>query len=131
MDSTILTTLGPLLGVVIGAIATGLGGYIKQQAQFRHEREMRRLDTPSAEQVKLILKEMLEHRVHVERSFRALRAPIGGYSDEQIRQFLHEVGARRFEREGSEWWYLGSRQEQHFERRRVRRNRGRRTKGAE
>ncbi len=38
----------------------------------------------------------------------------GGYSDEAIRQFLHEIGARRSERDdgAEEWWYLTSRQQE-------------------
>jgi hypothetical protein len=39
---------------------------------------------------------------------------VGGYSDEAIRQFLHEIGARRTERDdgAEEWWYLTSRQQE-------------------
>lgn len=62
--------------------------------------------------VKAILAEMLNHRRYVERSFEALKKSVGGYSDEAIRQFLHEIGAKRTERDdgAEEWWYLTSRQ---------------------
>jgi hypothetical protein len=64
--------------------------------------------------VKVILAEMLNHRRYVERSFEALKKSVGGYSDEAIRQFLHEIGARRSERDDGavEWWYLTSRQQE-------------------
>ena len=62
---------------------------------------------------------MLNHRKHIRRSFTALKKPIGGFSDDEIRQFLHELDAKRTSnQEGQEMWYLLSRQEEFAERRR-------------
>lgn len=102
-----------LLGVIVGTIGTGIFNYILQARQFDHNKEMFDRQNRSADKVKEILTEMLNHRTHTDRSFEALRRPIGGYTDDQIRIFLHEVGAKRAEREdASEWWYLVSRAEE-------------------
>jgi len=103
-----------LIGVAVGAGITGLVNWIQQSRQFAHDREMFTLKNKSADMVKAILAEMLNHRRYVERSFEALKKSVGGYSDEAIRQFLHEIGARRTERDdgAEEWWYLTSRQEE-------------------
>src|SRR3546814_2838944 len=54
------------------------------------------------------------HKSYTDRSFLALKERIGGYSDDQIRQFLHEIGAKKTSRAdgAQEWWYLASRQEE-------------------
>lgn len=103
-----------LIGVVVGAGITGVVNWIQQSRQFAHDREMFTLKNKSADMVKAILAEMLNHRRYVERSFEALKKSVGGYSDEAIRQFLHEIGARRTERDdgAEEWWYLTSRQQE-------------------
>ena len=103
-----------LIGVAVGAGITGLVNWIQQSRQFAHDREMFTLKSTSADMVKAILAEMLNHRRYVERSFEALKKSVGGYSDEAIRQFLHEIGARRTERDdgAEEWWYLTSRQQE-------------------
>ena len=113
-----------LIGVAIGAGMTGVVNWIRQSRQFAHDKEMFTLKIKSADMVKAILAEMLNHRRYVERSFEALKKSVGGYSDEAIRQFLHEIGARRAERDdgAEEWWYLTSRQQE-----RVRGNRPGRT----
>ena len=103
-----------LIGVVVGAGLTGVVTWIQQSRQFAHDTEMFTLKNKSADMVKAILAEMLNHRRYVERSFDALKKSVGGYSDEAIRQFLHEIGARRSERDdgAEEWWYLTSRQQE-------------------
>jgi hypothetical protein len=110
-----------LAGVVVGSIGTGLFNLLLQQKQFRHNKEMFLLQNKSSEIVKGFLIEMLSHKSYTDRSFAALKAPIGGYSDDEIRQLLHEVGARKTNREdGSEWWYLLSRQEERIAKRQAR-----------
>lgn len=103
-----------LIGVVVGAGVTGVVNWIQQSRQFSHDREMFTLKSTSADMVKAILAEMLNHRRYVERSFEALKKSVSGHSDEAIRQFLHEIGARRAERDdgAEEWWYLASRQQE-------------------
>jgi hypothetical protein len=103
-----------LIGVAVGAGIAGVVNWIQQSRQFAHDREMFTLKNESADMVKAILAEMLNHRRYVERSFEALKKSVGGYSDEAIRQFLHEIGARRTERDdgAEEWWYLTSRQQE-------------------
>ena len=100
-----------LVGVVVGAALTGLFSYALQHRQFQHNKEMFLLNNKSKEAVKNILEEMLNHRIYTDRSFEELKKPIGGYSDEEIRQFLHELEAKKVKgKNGSELWYLLSRE---------------------
>ncbi|WP_162615852.1 hypothetical protein [Solilutibacter oculi] len=103
-----------LLGVVVGAIATGFFNWLLQSRQFAHDKEMFLLQNKSGVMVKSVLQEMLNHKSYTDRSFFALKERVGGFSDDQIRQFLHEIGAKKTSRsDGSEeWWYLASRQEE-------------------
>jgi len=66
-----------------------------------------------------VLVEMLSHKTHIDRSFNALKAKIGGYSDDDIRKLLMAVGAQkdRGRNDGKEWWFLGSRQGERNQRR--------------
>jgi hypothetical protein len=108
-----------LIGVVIGVIATGMTSWALQSRQFAHEKQMFQLQNMSAIMVKSVLLEMLNHKNYTDRSFLALRERIGGYSDDQIRQFLHEIGAKKTSRaDGTEeWWYLASRQDERIAKR--------------
>ncbi|MFL0811614.1 MAG: hypothetical protein K6L76_14435 [Agarilytica sp.] len=107
-----------LIGVLVGSALTGLFSYALQDRQFKHNKEMFLLNNKSKEAVKNILEEMLNHRTHTDRSFEALKKPIGGYSDEEIRKFLHELNAKKVDRnDGSEWWYLLSRRDERNEKR--------------
>lgn len=103
-----------LFGVIVGSLGTGLFNLLLQRNQFNHNKEMFLLQNKGTEIVKNVLTEMLNHRSYTDRSFSALKAPIGGYSDDEIRQFLHEVGAtKKTSREdGTEWWYLLSRKDE-------------------
>ena len=102
-----------LIGVVVGTLGTGLFNFHAQRRQFEHNKEMFLLQNRSAEVVKQLLSDMLNHKSHIDRSFSALRAPIGGYSDDQIRVFLHDIGAKKVSRgDGTEWWYLLARQDE-------------------
>jgi hypothetical protein len=103
-----------LFGVVVGGLMTGAVNFLTQRASFRHEREMYTLKNASEENAKVMLEEMLNHRTHVDRSFEALRKPIGGFSDDVVRRLLLAINARRFERgDGSEWYFLTSRLDEH------------------
>jgi hypothetical protein len=104
-----------LAGVIVGILGTGLFKLLLQSKQFEHDKEMFQFSNRGSEAVKNILIEMLNHRNHVDRAFSALRAPIGGYSDDEIRKLLIEVGAKKVYREDdSEWWYLLERQDEHI-----------------
>jgi len=91
-----------------------------QSRQFRHEERMHALRNQSRESVKAILLEMLNHKSHTDRSFFAIRERLGGFDDDEIRQILHEIGARRVLRNGGteEWWYLDSRRQERIDNKR-------------
>ncbi len=107
-----------LAGVVVGSFGTGLFNLLLQRKQFNHNKEMFLLQNKGIETIKNFLTEMLSHSSYTDRSFSALKAPIGDYSDDEIRQLLHEVGAKKtFREDGTEWWYLLSRQEERITKR--------------
>lgn len=107
-----------LAGVVVGGVLSGFINFLLQKSQFNHNKEMFMLQNRSSEMVKTLLTDMLNHRKQTDRSFSALKKPIGGYSDDEIRQLLHEVGARKVSRpDGSEWWYLIEREQERIEKR--------------
>ena len=102
-----------ILGVIVGTLTSGLVNWLLQKNQFRHNIDMIRIQNKSADFVKELLTEMLNHRSYTDRSFTALKIPIGGYTDDEIRKFLHDVDAKKTIRDdGSEWWYLKSRNEE-------------------
>ena len=107
-----------LAGVIVGSFGTGLFNLLLQRKQFNHNKEMFLLQNKGTEIIKNFLTEMLSHNSYTDRSFSALKAPIGGYSDDEIRQLLHEVGAKKTSgADDTEWWYLLSRQEERREKR--------------
>lgn len=85
--------LWALFGVIIGALLTGIINFLLQKSQFKHNKEMYYLQNQSREQVKEIILDLLNHRSFTDRSFEAIHKRIGGYSEDAIRQMLHEVGA--------------------------------------
>lgn len=106
-----------LIGVVIGGLLAGITNYYLQRAQFQHNKDMFYLQNQSKEQVKQILEELLNHRRYTDRSFESIRKRIGGYSQDEIRQMLHEIGAKKSSREdgSGEWWYLKEREQERIE----------------
>ena len=106
-----------LLGVLIGGLLTGGINYLLQRSQFKHNKEMYYLQNQSKEQVKEIIEELLNHRSYTDRSFEAISKRIGGYNENEIRQILHEVGAKKSSRNDGpgEWWYLKERAQERIE----------------
>jgi len=111
MDENAAWALG---GVVIGGLISIIGNLIIQGRQHHHEKNMRSQENKSEDMVKSILEELLNHKSYTDRSLSALKQRIGGYSDDEIRQFLHEVGAVKTSRknDSQEWWYLKSREKE-------------------
>jgi hypothetical protein len=107
-----------LAGVVIGGLLSGVINYLLQLSQFKHNKEMFLLQNQSTEVVKSLLVEMLSHKSYTDRSFEALKSPIGGYTDDEVRQLLHEIKAKKVSRkDDSEWWYLLSREDERIQKR--------------
>lgn len=103
-----------LIGVVIGSVVSAGASWLMQSRQFRHEEKMHAINNQSKEAIKAILLEMLNHKLYTDRSFSALRERVGGVTDDELRQLLHEIGARKTSRENGseEWWYLESRRDE-------------------
>jgi hypothetical protein len=110
-----------LIGVIVGIIGSGIVNYILQRQQFKHNIEMFHLQNKSKEQVMEILSDMLNHRVYTDRTFKALKSKVGGFSDDEIRQMLHEIGATKSLRndDDEEWWYLRERENERIEKRKL------------
>lgn len=108
-----------LIGVVAGAAISAVAGWLQQGRRFRHDEKMYSLGNRGPDTVKAFLTEMLSHKKFTDRSFEALSSAIGGYTDDQIRQFLHEIGAKKATRDNGmkEWWYLVSRSDERIAKR--------------
>lgn len=106
--------LWALSGVIVGALTSGIINFMLQQRKFVHEKEMYILQNQGIENVKSLLIEMLSHKSYTDRSFEAIKKKIGGYTDDKIRQLLHEIDAKKVTRNsgGEELWYLTSREEE-------------------
>ena len=109
-----------LAGDITGGLISGIINFFLQKSQFKHNKEMFLLQNQSKEVVKSLLNEMLGPKSFTDRSFDALRAPIGGYSDDEVRQLLHEIKAKKTIRKenNSEWWYLLSREDERIKKKR-------------
>jgi len=102
-----------ILGVLVGALTTGLLNLIFQSRQFVHNVKMHQLENQSCENVKVLLIEKLNHHEHTDRSFEALKKNIGGFKDDEIRLLLHEIEAVQVKnKNGEEYWYLRSRSDE-------------------
>jgi hypothetical protein len=113
-SASISPAIWALLGVIVGGFITGLFNLILQCRQFKHNKELFLLQNKSQEQAKEILDEMLNNKKYVDRSFLALKGKIGGFSDDEIRKLLLEIGAIKTTRkdDNSEWWYMKDRKEE-------------------
>lgn len=111
-----------LTGVALGGLISGGIAWRLQVNEFKQQLDMFRLTNLGKETVKAILTEMLNHKSYTDRSFFALRERVGGFTDDELRQLLHEIGARKTSRDNGaeEWWYLESRKEERAERKRKR-----------
>lgn len=103
-----------LTGTIVGAFLSGGTNWLMQSRQFKHAEKMHTIANQGREAVKAILLEMLNHKSYTDRSFDALRERVGGFSDDELRQLLHEIGARKTSRDdgSEEWWYLESRRQE-------------------
>lgn len=103
-----------LIGIVLGIIVKGVFDIIKLRMSHDHDKESFKTQNLAKEKVKELLLEMLNHRKYTDRTFDALKKRIGGYSDDDIRKMLMEVGAQkvRGKADGKEMWYLTERQEE-------------------
>ncbi len=100
-----------LIGVIVGALLTGVINYILQLSQFKHNKEMFYIQNQTKEKVKEILFELLNHMKYTDRSFKALRERIGGHTDDEVRKILHEINAKKSSNnKGEEVWYLKERE---------------------
>ncbi|WP_196160826.1 hypothetical protein [Reinekea sp. G2M2-21] len=80
--------------VVVAVVGAVIGAGVTIAAKFvgtYEERKARRMDTRAIS----IIRDMLNHKRFVERSFRAIRSRVPGYTDNELRRLLLEMGAIR------------------------------------
>ena len=108
-----------IAGIILGFLGKGLMDLIKSRRSHKHTEKMYKLENQGEENIKDLLLEMLNHRKFIDRTFVALKKRIGGYTDDEIRKLLMEIGAQkvRSTKDNKEMWYLSSRQEERNERR--------------
>lgn len=106
-----------IIGVVIGALMSAGADWLMQSRQFKQEMQMYSLANQSKDAVKSVLLEMLNHKAYTDRSFPTLREGAEGFTDDELRQILHELGARKTSRDNDseEWWFLESRRQERHE----------------
>lgn len=115
---TSLAAWAAAIGVVVGTILAGFINWLLEKQKYSNQLKLLVRENVGKEAVKQMLQDMLNHRNHIDRSFVALKGPIGGYSDDEIRKLLHEIEAKKVNRkDGSEWWYLLERQQERIARR--------------
>lgn len=112
-----------LAGALLGALISGGVGLFLQTRQFKHEERMYQIASLGRGAIKAILLEVLNHKSYTDRSFSALRERVGGVTNDELRQILHELWARKTSRNSGEeeWWYLDTRSEERIEKRETRR----------
>lgn len=82
-----LNILVAIIGIITGSLVTIATKYIGSY----EERKLRRMDLRAT----AIIEDMLNHKLFVERTFRAIRARVPGYTNNELRRLLLEIGAIR------------------------------------
>lgn len=102
-------TVAALLGAVAGGAFVVLGNVVNQLMEERREQKKFARENASGTAAKAVMQEMLNHRKYTDRTLWALKQRIGGFTDDELRKFLLEIGAQKSGRTDDEWWYLKSR----------------------
>lgn len=108
-----------LAGIVIGVLLKGLFDLIKDARDKKVVDEAWARDNQGANNVKSLLTSMLWNSKNIDRSFDALKGKVGGYTDDEIRRFLVDIGAQkvRGRSDGKEFWFLTERNQERNEKR--------------
>lgn len=96
-----------LIGLIVG---TGLN-LLKDHISYKR-------NNLSEIKAKEILEDTLSHRSFTDRSFFTLTNRVGGFTDDQVRRLLLEIGAQKViyaNRQHKEWWYLKDRSAERIE----------------
>ena len=104
-----------LLGVVIGVLLKALFDYINMSRE--HEQQTKLNTDPAEENVRELLRQMLDHKTHKDRTFEALKAKVAGFEEDDIRKMLMAIGAQkvRGRQDGKERYFLTSREEERYQ----------------
>jgi hypothetical protein len=84
-----------IIGILLGGLLKALFDFIRVRLDHDHAEKMHKLENQGKENIKELLLDMLNHRTHIDRTFDALKKRIGGYSDDEVRKLLMELGACR------------------------------------
>lgn len=112
MDAAYLTPMFTLLGTLLGALVT----FAVNRQQFRHQMEALRQQNKTDFMAEETARHFLNHKGYTDRSFDVLEKHLGGFAPDDLRKILVRAGAvREFRDDGSEWWYLLSREAERIE----------------
>lgn len=111
--------------ILISGISAMIGGVISftlQFFKFRNEIQKLKLSQKTDFSAESAVIHYLSHKSHIDRSFKLLHERMGGFEEDELRKILVRAGAVRNFRDGDEsdeWWRLLSRNEEYFEKKRL------------
>lgn len=101
-----------LLGTIIGGLIT----YCLQKQRFKQELLLKQEEFKTEFVAENTVKHFLMHKSYTDRSFKILKRHLGGFEDDDLRKILVRAGAIRiYKDDGSEYWRLLSRMDDHNE----------------
>jgi hypothetical protein len=111
MDA-IITPLFTLLGTLIGGLVT----FAVNRQQFKHQLKALQEEHKTEFMAETTARHFLNHKSFTDRSFDVLYKHLGGFEEDELRKILVRAGAvREFHSDGTEWWYLLSREAERIE----------------
>ncbi len=112
MDATWITPIFTLLGTLFGGLVT----FAVNRQQFKHQITALREQHKTEFMAETTARHFLSHKSYTDRSFDVLVKHLGGFEEDELRKILVRAGAvRDYHADGSEWWYLLSREQERLD----------------
>ena len=109
MESSLITPIFTLLGTLIGGVVT----FAINRQQFKHQINALHEEHKTEFMAETTARHFLSHNSYTDRSFDVLVKHLGGFDEDELRKILVRAGAvREYHSDGSEWWYLLSREDE-------------------
>lgn len=109
MQISFITPIFTLLGTLIGGLVT----FAVNRQQFKHQLCALREQYKTEFMAETTARHFLSHKSYTDRSFDVLVKHLGGFEEDELRKILVRAGAvREYHNDGTEWWYLLSREQE-------------------
>lgn len=109
---TIIPALFTLLGTLIGGLIT----FAINRQQFKHQIKALQEEHKTEFMAETTALHFLSHKSYTDRSFDVLVKHLGGFEEDELRKILVRAGAvREYHSDGTEWWYLLSREDERIQ----------------